>query len=71
MYLPMKYQDEAGNRTCGQCGKKFSIPEDDVTEYVDVCEECGPKLEATYAEQELKQAGSAEAASAAATALGN
>ena len=71
MWLPMKYQNDEGTRTCAQCGKKFTIPEDDLIEYVDVCEECGPKLEAQYAAQELKSASSAEAVSAAATALGN
>ncbi len=71
MWLPTKYQNDEGTRTCAQCGKKFSIPEDDVTEYVDVCEECGPKLEAQYAAMEMNAANSAAAADAAAKALGN
>ena len=71
MWLPLAYLNDEGSRTCAQCGKKFTIPEDDLKEYVDVCEECGPKLEAQYAAQELKAANSAAAASASATALGN
>ena len=71
MWLPMAYQNDEGTRTCAKCGKKFTIPEDDVKEYVDVCEECGAKLELEYAAQELKSAASAEAANTAAKALGN
>jgi rRNA maturation endonuclease Nob1 len=71
MYLPIKYLNENGTRECAQCHKKFAVPDDDVTEYVDVCEECGPKLEAAYAAAETKANESAETQKAVDAAVGN
>ena len=67
----MKYQKDEGTRVCAQCGKHFEIPAEDVIEYINVCEECGPKLEASYAEAELKANTATETANAVAAATGN